>query len=70
MQHATQSRETHSLPTEWACARGIGRRHVANGDDAPRAKRMAALSLRLHEAVGVPLAQAYGAIFFRVRRDR
>merc|ERR1711977_313412 len=70
MQHAAQSRETHSLPTEWARARGIGRRHVADGDDASRAKRMAALGLRLHEAVGVPRFQAYRAARLRVGRDR
>merc|ERR1711977_764360 len=70
MQHAAQSRETHSLPTEWACARGIGRRHVANGHDTSRAKRMTALGLRLHEAVGVPLFQAYRAARLRVGRDR
>merc|ERR1712093_877679 len=66
----TQPRETHSLPTEWACARGIGRRHVADRDDASRAKRMAALGLRLQEAVGVPIAQAYRAVVLRVGRDR
>merc|ERR1711977_580131 len=70
MQHAAQTRETHSLPTEWACARGVGRRHVADGDDASRAKRMAALRLRLHEAVGVPIAQANRAMFLRIGRDR
>ena len=31
---------------------------------------MAALGLRLHEAVGVPIFQAYRAMFFRVGRDR
>ena len=68
--HATQPRETHSLPTEWACARGIGRRHVADGDDASRANEWPHSVCVCTRPSASHSSRHIGHVVFRVGRDR